>query len=204
MLREIDRWRIILGKHIRALAGFSGQRACDRRLQSLLKAHLLKRNKIIYGVPSVYRLAYKAKMLIGANKRQDKIRLDNVAHDIAVLDTAIYFTKRFNIPLKDIVTEKQLHSNDGFSTRTHYPDFIFTKDKQRYCVEVELSLKSRDRLEKNIKTNFQKYKLQIWVINSDFSKVSRLLRGYGKQYTNIKIIDIKEIQKYVKYDNEYK
>ena len=38
IMREIDRWRVCLGRHIRALAGFTGQRACDRRLRELIEA----------------------------------------------------------------------------------------------------------------------------------------------------------------------
>ena len=49
-------------------------------------------------------------MLIGANKRQDKVRLDNIAHDIAVLDTAIYFSKKYNIAFGNIITDKQLRA----------------------------------------------------------------------------------------------
>ncbi len=32
ILKEIDKWRVITGKHICVLCGFTGQRACDRRL----------------------------------------------------------------------------------------------------------------------------------------------------------------------------
>ena len=78
IFREVERWRFCLGRHIKVLAGFSGQRACDRRLRALLEAGYMDREKIVYGVPSVYRATYRAKMLIGANKRQDKIRLDNI------------------------------------------------------------------------------------------------------------------------------
>ena len=38
ILREIDRWRVITGKQICKVTGFSGQRACDRRLKKLIEA----------------------------------------------------------------------------------------------------------------------------------------------------------------------
>lgn len=161
IFKEIERWRFCLGRHIKVLAGFSCQRSCDRRLSVLIEAGFIIREKVIYGMPSLYRLTYKAKMLIGANKRQDKVRLDNIAHDIAVIDTAIYIHYKFAI---DIVTEKQLHSRDGFSYRKHHPDFIFTKDGKTYCVEVELSMKSQDKLYRNLKSNFILYDYQVWVI----------------------------------------
>lgn len=137
-------------------------------------------------------------MLIGANKRQDKIRLDNVIHDIAVLDTAIYMIAKYNISLSDIQTEKQLHSKNGFSIRKHQPDFIFTKDNKIYCVEVELTLKSKDRLENNIKSIFLTYDIQIWVLE-DNPKLIRVIKENKLQYPNIEIKEIKEVRNYVEF-----
>ena len=85
ILREIDRFRFCLGRHIKLLTGFEGQRACDRRLKILIEAGYINRKKILYGIPSVYFLTHKGKMLIGANKRQDKIRVEKIpAGGIAV------------------------------------------------------------------------------------------------------------------------
>jgi len=36
ILRELDRWRFCLGRHIKMLTGFEGVRACDRRLKKLV------------------------------------------------------------------------------------------------------------------------------------------------------------------------
>ena len=205
VFREVERWRYCLGRHIKVLAGFSSQRSCDRRLKVLLDMGYLNRKKIIYGVPSIYTLPFKSKMLIGANKRQEKVRLDNIIHDIAVLDSAIYILSEYNISLSDIQTEKQLHSQDGFSTRKHQPDFIFTKDKQTYCVEVELTLKAKDRIERNIKSNFLTYDIQIWILE-DNPKLVRIINENKLQYPNIEIKQIKEVRNYVKFrdDNQDK
>ena len=92
VFREVERWRFCLGRHIQFLAGFSSQRICDRRLKLLLQEKFLTRKIIIYGVPSIYLLTRKAKNLIFANKRQERIRLDQIMHDIAVLDIAICFS----------------------------------------------------------------------------------------------------------------
>ena len=199
VFQEVERWRFCLGRHIKVLAGFTGQRACDRRLKALIDAGYIEREKVLYGVPSIYKLTYKAKMLIGTNKRQDKIRVDNIAHDIAVIDTAIYFNTHYQIPLNEIMTEKQLHSRDGFSIRKHQPDFIFTKNGNVYCVEVELSLKSSERLERNIKSNFGLYDTQIWAIED--LRLFSALSDNKRQYPNIIIINIEEVKKYVRKIN---
>ena len=196
IFRAIDRWRFCLGRQIKILAGFAGERACDRRLRALIEAKYLERRKIIYGVPGLYSLTYKAKMLIGANKRQEKIRLEHIVHDIAVIDTAICLANKTGISFQDITTEKQMHSENGFNVRSHYPDFTFIKDGKTTCVEVELTLKSKERLEKNIRNNFLTYDTQIWVVGSN-QKITAFLNSYKTEYPNIEIISMEGVKTYV-------
>ncbi|MCL2355072.1 MAG: hypothetical protein FWC68_04295, partial [Oscillospiraceae bacterium] len=130
IIREIDRWKVLQGKHIKELAGFEGQRACDRRLRKLIEAGYIKREKILYGIAGIYRNTHKAKKIIagGLSGVNNKIRVEQIMHDIAVVDTAIYFSKKYEINIKEIKTEVELHRKDGFGVRKHRPDFIFTKD----------------------------------------------------------------------------
>jgi len=155
---------------------------------------------VLYGVPNVYQLTRKAKTLIFANQRQGSIRLDQIIHDVTVLDVAIALMKSLGLSPSDIKTEKQLHQETGFGTRTHHPDFVFTKDNKTYCVEVELSLKAKTRLEKNIKSNFLKYDIQIWITDGNggvnSTKLLRMLEGFKTAYPNIQITNTKEVQNY--------
>jgi len=195
VFNEVERWRVCLSRHIKFLAGFSSQRICDRRLNLLISENFLTRSILIYGVPSIYLLTRKSKNLINANKRPDKIRLDQITHDVTVLDMAICIMKSLNLSPLEVKTEKQLHQEDGFSERIHRPDFIFTKKNKTYCVEVELSLKSKSRLENNIKSNFYNYDVQIWIIGDNTPKLLRLLEEYKIQYPNIKIARFTEVKK---------
>ena len=54
IIEEINRWRVSTGRAIAVMAGFSGLRACDRRLNKLEAAGYLKRKKVLYGVASIY------------------------------------------------------------------------------------------------------------------------------------------------------
>ena len=195
VFREIERWRFCLGRHLVYLAGFSSQRTCDRRLRLLLDEGYITRYKVLYGVPNVYQLTSKTKTLISANQRAEKIRLDQIMHDITVLDVAIAIMKSLGLNLTDIKTEKQLHQESGFGKRTHHPDFVFTRKGKVYCVEVELSLKSRARLEKNIKANFLQYDMQVWVLDEHGAKLKRILQEFKAEYPNMKISSVKEILK---------
>ena len=195
ILKEVYRWRVILGRHICALTGFSGQRACDRRLHKLIGAGILQRNKVLFGIPSVSRLTPTAKALLEVPNKQEHLRIEQITHDISVVDTAIYFNRRYNIPYSDMITEKQLHQQDGFGKRAHRPDFVFTKNNNLCCVEVELSLKSKDRFRKNIIDNFNNYHKQIWIVPDLHTKIFRLLSEMSIIYPNIDILDITEVKK---------
>ena len=198
ILEEVGRWRVVLGRHLRVLADFSGERACDRRLRTLIEAGYLERKKYIYGVPSLYSLTSNGKKLIQINYRNTSVKLDQVIHDIAVVDTAIYYTKKENVKLSDIHTEKQLHITDGFGNRKHQPDFIFTKDNKKYCIEVELSQKEKSRLTKNIKDNYMNFDFQNWIIPKNKVKIYEMVSDISKQYNNVQILDLEVVQEFVK------
>ena len=201
IMREIERFRFCLSRHIKSLAGFEGQRACDRRLKLLIEAGYINRKKVLYGVPSVYYLTHKGKMLIGANKRQDKIRVEKIPHDIAVVDTAIYFMLKHGVGLDEIITEKQINTQAGFGERKHSPDFIVEKDGVKNCVEVELSLKAKARFEKIVEENYLAYDTQFWIVTKSGLKIKRILDELTAKYQNIKVVKLEEVQEFVKFNN---
>ena len=195
IFREIDRWRVVLSRHIAALAGFEGQRACERRLRKLIEAGFLERKRKVLGVPGIFDLTHQAKLLASIPERPEKFRIEQAIHDIAVLDTAVYLHKAKDIPWDAITTEKQLHSLDGFGTRKHRPDFVITIEGKAHCVEVELSLKAKARLEANILSNFMTYDHQIWIVPDRQCKIHQILKDNQEKYPNIHILELQEVQK---------
>jgi len=195
LFREVERWRVVLGRHIAVLAGFEGQRACQRRLKKLIEAGFLARRKVLYGVPDIYNLTHKAKLLASLPERPERQRVEQIPHDIAVLDTAIFLHRTKNIPFEAVTAEKQLHQQDGFGTRKHRPDFVFTANGKTYCVEVELSLKAKSRLEQNILANFMAYDFQIWIVPDKQCKIHLILKDNQDKYPNIRVLELQEVQK---------
>ena len=194
VMKEIDRWRAITGKQITEVVGFSSQRTSDRRLKKLVVAGYICRRKILYGFPYLYSLTGQGKALINSPKYQEKFRIEQIKHDLAVVDTAIYFHKKLSVPYENILSEKELHRLDGFSKRRHRPDLVFTdKSQKKICAEVELSLKARDRFLKNIKDNFVGYDLQIWVVPSLRHKIAAILQEEQAAYNDIEILELKEV-----------
>lgn len=196
VFQEIERWRVITGRQIAKVLEFSSQRTVDRRLKKLLESGYIERQKILYGVPYLYFLTPKGKALIGAPKYKEKIRVDQIRHDLAVANAAIYFHEKLNIPYENILSEKELHRIDGFSNRRHRPDLVFTDGDKNICAEIELSLKAKERLKKNIKDNFLNYDLQIWVVPSLQHKIAAILQEEKAAYTDIEILELKEIEHY--------
>lgn len=194
IMKEVDRWRVITGRQICSIAGFTGQRACDRRLHKLIEANYLQRQKILYGVPSLYSLAPLGKTLLGIPNRKEKFRVEQIAHDIAVVDTAIFFHEKYRVPYAKITTEKQLHRQDGFSHRKHRPDFVVTQKSKDFCVEIELSMKAKERFKQNVIDNFNNYYGQIWVVPDLQTNIYTFLADMKNSYPNIKIIPIAEVK----------
>jgi len=196
ILRELGRWRVVLSRHVMVLAGFTGQRACERRLKKLIEAGYIERRKILYGVPSIYSVGALGFVLLGERKKTEKVRVEQIPHDIAVLDTAIYFHRVKNVDFSDMITEKQLHSLDGFGVRKHRPDFVIQRGDKKYCVEVELSLKAKSRMEAIIQDNFMEYDHQIWIVPDRQCKIYQILKDNQSQYkNNISIMEIQEVKR---------
>jgi len=178
------------------LGGFSGARATDRRLRVLIDGGYLSRKKYLYGLPYLYTLTHKGRILLGVNKREDKIRIDKITHDIYVLDTVIYFIAKHNISFDDIESEKELHIKDGFGARKHQPDFVFITGGKKYAVEIELHPKGKERLEKNIRDNYLNYDSQVWIVEG--SKTLAQIQGFADKYSNVEIIRLEGVLEYIK------
>lgn len=173
-------------------------RSCDRRIKVLIDEGYLTRQRYIYGVAGLLAITEKARVDFDIGLPVSEPRLDQIIHDIAVTDTVIYMTNVFNIPLHNIVSEKEMRNKDGFTTRAHKADFIINQGKRTFCVEVELSTKSKNRLMNNIKQNYMSYSGQIWTVPQGKIKIRDILTEANKIYSNIKIIDMEVIDDYIR------
>lgn len=136
--------------------------------------------------------------MIQAGTRPERIKIEQIVHDRTVLETAIYFMQKENLSLQNITTEKQLHQLDGFGIRKHRPDFIFTKDELKHCVEVELTKKAKNRLMNIIKDNFMEYDTQIWIVPDSQPAILQTLTNSQRYYTNIQLYSLQKITDYMK------
>ena len=191
ILRLVHRFRFCLGRHVQVLCGFSGARATDRRLKVLVEAGYLVRQKYLYGIPYMYTLSHKGRILLCVNKREDKIRVDRITHDIYIIEAIIYYVQKHGVSLSSIESEKELHIKDGFGIRKHQPDFVANHAGRRIAVEIELNPKAKDRMEENIRENYLKYDRQVWITNN--SKVKSLLKDFIGEYSNIEVLRLEKV-----------
>lgn len=198
IITSIQKWRFLLSRQIKVLCGFSGQRACDRRLKKLIEAGYIERKHFIYGVPRLYFVTRKAVKLLDLEYYTPNIRIEQITHDIAVIDTAIYLINNEGVEKSSITTEREMKHKAGFGNPKHFPDFIYyTKENKTFCVEVELSAKKPTTLERNIKNNYKVYDVQRWFIPSDRQKVTINVRDKGEKY-GVKIEPLEKVVENVK------
>lgn len=190
ILRMIYRFRFCLSRHILYLTSFNGARACDRRLKLLVDSGYLKRKKILYGIPYLYYLSTNGMRLIHVNVKKENIRIDQIHHDIAILDFLKKLIEKYQFQLDDMITERELHIQDGFGIRKHHPDIVFKKNDESFAIEVELNLKAKDRLLRNIEENYLNYDYQIWVIPNTQIKIRNILKESVNKYDNIEVISL--------------
>lgn len=193
ILNEVYRWRFCLSRHIKWLLSFGGERACDRRLKILVENGYLERRKILYGIPYLYYVSRQGRKLIYKNLREEKIKIDNIHHNITVLDNLPKLMDIYHFELNDLITEREMHVIDGFSVRKHHPDFIYKKDGLTCAVEFELSMKSKKRFLYNIEQNYLNYDKQIWVVPYSQKQILNILENEKNNYEDVEVIILESL-----------
>jgi hypothetical protein len=183
-----------LGRHIEKIGKFGGTRATDRRLKKLVDEGLLTRKKYIYGLAGIYQATRKAQKLFGLDTYLGTVRLDQATHDMAVVDVYLYLKVKLSLPADSFTSEKEIRHKEGFTTRSHAPDFLYEQAGQVFCVEVELSQKAKERLESNVADNFIKYAGQKWYVPKSNKRVIAWLEEFKTTYPNIEVIDLGEVK----------
>lgn len=192
-MRWVYRFRFCLARHIQFLASFDGVRARDRRLKILVDNGYLNRKKIIYGIPYLYYLSKNGMRLIHVKVKDENIRIDQIHHDITTLDCLKGLVDKYNFQLDNMTTERELHINDGFGVRKHHPDLVFKKDDETYAIEVELNVKAKNRILKNIEDNYLNYDYQIWVVPLSQVKIKHILTESLNKYDNIEVVTLESL-----------
>ena len=158
--------RLALPHHAAVLLGTSAAGA-TARLNKLANASLLKRQPAFSGERHWYQITRDGLAVIASSLAAPRVDLRTYEHDVGV--AWLWLAARGGTfgPLQEIVGERRLRSRDasrepgaeplavrlgGFGPhgreRLHYPDLVLrTADGRRIALELELTPKSRTRLE---------------------------------------------------------
>ena len=191
LMQQISKWRFLLGRQIKILADFPSQRTVDRRIKILKEAGYIKGAYKLYGVPALYFATNKAKNVFNLDFVTTDVKIARIVHDIAVVDTAIYFMKKLKVV--NIKSEREFRHDSGFKRDGHYPDFICNIGSATYAVEIEMTVKN-----KNVLENYLSYDNQVWVVPKDKTKIWTVLEKSKNTYSNIFLISLEEVISYVK------
>lgn len=102
LMQQISKWRFLLGRQIKILADFPSQRTVDRRIKILKEAGYIKGAYKLYGVPALYFATNKAKNVFNLDFVTTDVKIARIVHDIAVVDTAIYFMKKLKVVILNL------------------------------------------------------------------------------------------------------
>lgn len=121
-------------------------------MNRLLKAGLVKHERVFYGRHGIYRLTAKGAKLTDLPPLA-RIPLATYHHDLTLIE--LYLRLRERYPQAHWMSERALMRDkhaDGVGKRGHLPDGVLILPEQKpIAVEVELTLKSKPRLERILK-----------------------------------------------------
>jgi len=70
--------------------------------------------------------------------------------------------------------------------------------EKQIAVEVELTVKAKERIEENCKDNCLVYDGQVWLINKSSKRLKEIIGKMQQQYFNIEIIYLEDVIEYGK------
>jgi hypothetical protein len=167
LLEFMARHRLVHAGHIGALLGVGLDRA-GAILGRLARGGYVLRQPVFDQQPACYRIRPQGLALIGSGLPPPGLDLRAYQHDVGV--AWLWLAARHGSfgPVREIVSERQLRSHDeaperagpalavrlggygpGGRERLHYPDLVLERpDGRRIALELELSSKGRNRLER--------------------------------------------------------
>lgn len=186
ILREVERWRYCLSRQIFEFTTFNSKSAFYRRLKLLVDHGYLNKKRYLYGLPAIYTVTPLTYKVLAIPSKNNNVSVGILEHELAVIDSYLYFKNKYQLERGDFKSERELRTE--FTSSKHYPDMVFNRKENQYCVEVEFSLKSPNSLKRNIKENYLNYEEQIWIIKKEHIRLNKLIANFKNEYPNIVII----------------
>lgn len=167
LLAFLARHRLVHAGHAAALLGVTGERAAAI-LARLARGEYVHRQSVYEQQPACYRIRRKGLAAIGSGLPAPGLDLRSYEHDVGLAWLWLGARRGAFGPLQHVLSERRLRSEDGalehppdphavrlggidrYGNETlHYPDLLLIDGRRRrLAVELELTQKSRGRLER--------------------------------------------------------
>ena len=149
IIRWLVRMRLATAAHI-GRAFHTTPAAAARRARALCRASLLRRERVLWGLPSLYVvLPAGARLTASPLAASPAIDLAGLRHDLALVSLSLDLLEA--VPGSHWISERELRreraGEDGLGLRTHFPDGVHVlPDGRRVAVELDLTPKTGRRL----------------------------------------------------------
>lgn len=128
------------------------------RLKRLVDAGLLKHERILFGKPGVYYLTKAGVEASGSELTViNKVVLSTMEHDLKLVDLSIFLEKERGgkwVTAREIMLHKVTSAKNKIERlkllKTRTADGLLVTEEQTFAVELELTMKSQQRLKKII------------------------------------------------------
>lgn len=148
ILKWINRFGFMNINHITSFYKITKPTAYAR-LRKLISSGLLLHEYHLHGQPGIYRVTREGARLTGEEMLPRKeVRLSNLHHDAMVVSVILSLHLKHQC---QVITERELRRNAGFMLRghkVHFPDGALILADKKVALEVELTAKSKKRLER--------------------------------------------------------
>jgi len=153
-----------------------------KRLRKLISAGLLIHEYQFHGYPGHYRVTKQGAGVAGDQLPPLKnIRIGSYKHDEIVNTLSVMLTEKYDA---SFITERQMRHQRGMhkaGESYHYSDGVLVFDDKKVAIEVELTTKSRARLDKISKYYLRTFDYsEVWYFYSTGEVRNLLQKTIGK------------------------
>lgn len=192
ILKFINKFGYVNSVHIQKNFDLSQQRA-SQILIRFLKNNYLVKEQILAKEPTIYYLTSKGAELIKANKIKP-ISLQNLKHNLLVTD--VYIDLKKKSPGLEILSDREQRAGKfGKMANRAVPDLLILTDEQagkkNIAIEIELSRKNKQRLDKILAKHSREYLETHYYCNSS---TFEYLEREAKLKSNVKVYNYFEYE----------
>lgn len=163
-------------------------------MSRLIKKELIRHERFLHARQGIYRLTQKGAEVTDLPPI-NRVPFGQYQHDLKIID--VYLSLSHLYPHATWISERKLQQDkhrSGLSQRCHIADGILEFDNKKVAIEVELSLKNKERLTQIIKDYHTEFSItDVWYFCNQ-----ALLKQFNKLTSHADFIKVLEIDSFLR------